>query len=235
MSDSRRLWFPIASTFSDIQRLCQEARAAELRAQEAKKAQEEASATPGLPASTQAPPEGADIVALRAELRSRLVRLKARLAETLTEREVYYALFPLVIYTDELAQSATSGRAGAWPPLQRELYEIDNGGELFYSSIDILLKREETSPLIFEVFHLCLNDGFLGQYPNSPEKIAEYMARLAAKIPVTKPGSRDDTAQAPPVELVAFPKWYYVIAAAVVLGVFALLHLLSAVESLPTG
>lgn len=236
MSGSRRLWFEIANVFSDIQRLCQEAKAAELLAQEKKKSLQEAASQPGLPAPQEEHPVGVDIVALRAELRSRLVKLKTKLAETLTEREVYYALFPLVVYSDELAQSATHGRAGAWPALQHELYEIDNGGELFYSSIDILLKREETSPLIFEVFYLCLSDGFLGQYVNAPEKIGDYKARLAARIPVASPTEKSEgKGQERPVELLEFPKWYYLAAAAAVLGVFAVLHFLSSFESLHVG
>jgi hypothetical protein len=265
MSGSRNLWFLIAGVFSDIQRLCQEARALELRAQEAEKARREASTMHGLPAAEKGEPAGAYVVALREEIRSRLMRLKAQLAETLTEREAYYALFPLVVYSDELAQSATQGRVAAWPPLQREfvysdelaqfatgenmgtwpplqqeLYEIDNGGERFYAIIDTLLKREETSPLIFEVFLLCLNDGFQGQYLNARDKIDEYKARLngklTARMPAVRLGERDGT-QGPehPVELVAFPYWYYAAAAAVVVGLFALLHFVSSFESLPPG
>jgi type VI protein secretion system component VasF len=223
----------MASVFSDIHRLCQEATAVELLAQEKEKDRRGAALQPGLPAPQEERPVGVDIVALRAELRSRLVKLKTKLAETLTEREVYYALFPLVVYSDELARSATIGRAGAWPALQRELYEVDNGGELFYSSIDVLLKREETSPLIFEVFFLCLSSGFLGQYATSPEKISDYKALLAARIPGPAPMERSDSkGQELPIELVAFPKWYYAAAAAAVIGVFALLCFLSSFEAL---
>jgi len=232
MNGNRRSWSHIADVCSDIQRLCQQARAAELRAQEERQARVTQAVT-NLPPYAVAPSAGADIVGLRAELRSRLVKLKSKLSETLTEREVYYALFPLVVYADELAQSATHGRSATWPPLQRELYELDNGGEAFYSSIDILLNREETSPLIFEVFYLCLSAGFLGQYANTPEKIEAYKARLAARIPVTLPRERDDSHASPPsVEWVRFPAWYYILAVVAIVGMFAALHLLSYFEVL---
>jgi type IV/VI secretion system ImpK/VasF family protein len=230
MSGNRRPWTHIAEVCGDIQRLCQEAQAVELRAQEARQARA-SPPMPGAPPVAAAPVTGADIVGLRAELRSRLVKLKAKLSESLTEREVYYALFPLVVYADELAQSATRGRSAAWPPLQRELYELENGGEAFYSSADLLLSREETSPLVFEVFYLCLSAGFLGQYANAPEKIEAYKARLAARIPVTHPRERNDHAVQPSVELVRFPTWYYVVAVAVVVGMFAALHLVSYFEA----
>jgi type VI secretion system protein ImpK len=236
MSGPQRPWFHIASALSEIQRLCRKARREETRARKAlaSKARKKADAESDLP-----PPEpevkGADIVALRAKLRACLNRLRTRLSEALTEHEVYHALFPLVVYADELAQSVTRGKASAFRPLQRELYEIDNGGERFYSLIDTLLDRAETSPLIFEVFYLCLSDGFRGQYANVPEKIDEYKARLARRIPVKfSPAHDEDQGPVAPVDLVKFPTWYYVAAAAAVLAVFALLYVLSLFEDLPT-
>jgi type IV/VI secretion system ImpK/VasF family protein len=236
MSGPSHPWFQIASTFSTLQRLCKKARKAEVRASKAlrQKARKETDAEPGLLQPPAPGPEGADLVELRARLRASLTRLKTKLSETLSEHELYYALFPLVVYADELAQSATRGRAGAFRPLQRELYELDNGGERFYSSIDTLLKREETSPLLFEVFYLCLNDGFRGQYANAPEKINEYKELLARRIPVKPTSERDvDPGPLASVELVAFPVKYYVAAAVAVLALFLLLHFLSTFETLP--
>jgi type IV/VI secretion system ImpK/VasF family protein len=240
-SGGRRLWFEVARVVTEIQKLCQDAKAVELLANPVVETGDPDATDPAygrpleidvlLPDSpgTQAPMP-VDVVALRSEIRSRLTLLKARLGEVLTEREVYYTLFPIVVYVDELVQLATRGRAAAWPPLQRELYDIDNGGELFYTIVETLLKREETSPLIFETFYFCLSAGFLGQFQSEPAKIEEYKARLAFRIPVPESGTGGGT-EAPPVELVRFPTWYYVAALAVLLGVFVMLHLFGALET----
>ena len=197
---TRRLWFHIEAAFADIHRLCADARATELKAKEAAAQAED----PDMPmwreprfevsgdieatVSIAAPvPErrgdghqGADVVALRAELRKRLVQLRLKLAENLTEREAYYALFPVVIYVDELVQSVFEGKARLYRPLQQELFEIDNGGEAFYSVADTLLRKAETLPLIFEVFYFCLSDGFRGMYVQEPARIEEYQAPRGA-------------------------------------------------------
>jgi type VI protein secretion system component VasF len=261
MSNTGRQWFAIASVFSEIKALCQAARQAEeLAAQQEKAAAEAAKAGAGAPgARAEKAPSRVDVIGLRKKLRTRLDELKTELAKTLTEREVYYVLFPLVVYTDEQLQGITRGRAIALPPLRRELsdeptpfasseresgwrslqselYEVEDGGEAFYTWIDHLLKREETSPLIFEVFYLCLSDGFVGRYKGFPEKIDEYKKQLMGRIPpVSRLEERADKGQEEAVELVEFPKWYYVIAAASVVGMFAVLHLLSAFEAFHPG
>lgn len=65
-------------------------------------------------------------------------------------------------------------------------------------------------------------------------KFEEYKARLAARIPTPKPPLGEESQRAlADVELVAFPTWYYVAAAAAVLAVFAALHLATLFEVLP--
>lgn len=243
MSSSRQLWFHIEKTTTDIQRLCREVRALELRARQPKNVvsagppsefdldTQEISApfgAPGAPRTrTAAGPLAVDIVALRAELRKRLFWLKAKLSETLTEREVHFVLFPVVIFTDELVQSAIEGATNLWKPFQMELYDIDSGGESFYSALEELLRKEETLPLIFEVFYFCLSDGFRGQYVNDPAKIEEYKSRLAQRIPVEKLRSEEPPVEEGEVRLVEFPKWYYIGAAGTAAGALLILWLIA--------
>jgi hypothetical protein len=254
---TRSLWFEIAGVFAEIKQRCQEARQLQEQAARQEQAAAEA-AKAGVPARAEKAPPAVDVIALRKKLRTRLDELKTKLTVTLTEREVYYTLFPLVVYTDEQLQGITRGRSAVlpalrrefsddfapqpsderesgWRSLQSELYEVDDGGEVFFTWIDHLLKREETSPIIFEVFYLCLHDGFVGRYKGFPEKINEYKKLLMARIPITRLDERANKGPEEPVELVEFPKWYYVIAAASVVAVFAVLHLLSAFEAFHPG
>ena len=246
MGDSGRLWFHIERVFGEIEEQCTRGRAAELlykkRAAEPNWLDADGANKPenyAVQASEERFPEArdlaadpafqekagsrADLVALRSEVRKRLVWLKSRLSEVLTEREVYYCLFPLVVYADELVYGVAQERAATYQPLQTELYEIDNGGELFYTIIEDLLRKDETIPIIFEVFFFCLNDGFIGMHESDPAKREEYKNRLAFRIPVNEvePVDVRDVGDRA-VRLVPFPKWYYIGAAcAVAVGFFA--------------
>lgn len=234
----QRLWFDIQRVLAEIQRICVDARAIALlnqrRIAEAKGFEEllervslmpgcavdarfdEAEALSVGPAFVAKHPAGTgvDVVAIRSQLRKQLSWLKGRLAEELTEREVYNSLFPIVIYTDELVHVATEGESTKWEPLQGELYDVDNGGEVFFSGIDILLHKADTHPLIFEIYFFCLRDGFVGQYHGQPGRIDDYCRRLAEHIPTTLPGS-DGIADGPAasVRLLRFPVRSYLLSA----------------------
>lgn len=254
MASTIGLWFSIETAFAEIERLCIEARAAALaqqrRAQEGKvvrammggrtvPAEDEPLATDGRSARAselsrdlaflEAHPDGPDLVELRARARKRIAWLKAKLAEALTEHEVYYALFPIVVYIDELVAGIMPGQTSRWEPLQGELYDIDNGGELFFSIIDDRLRKEETPPVVFEIFYFCLNDGFLGMYAADRQKIDEYKARLADRIALRPTDSGELGSREPrPVELVELPwKYYGAAALAILSGWLVLLWLAS--------
>ena len=172
----------------------------------------------------------ADIVALRTQIRERLTWLRAQLGNDLSAREAYHVLFPLVIHIDELTAVALGPRASDWRPLQIEFFDIDDGGEQFFQTASELLAKDDTHPLVFEVYLFCLNDGFVGRFGGSTTKLHDYKINLAARIPTSPPPvmmAADETNQ---VELVDFPRRYYMLSAASVATVFVLLHLLSLLE-----
>lgn len=250
MGSTTALWFDIETTFAELENLCAEARAAELVVQR-REGERRLFQTMRMPArdaeqtlETAAPererdarPEalardlafaeahanGADLVELRSRLRKRLTWLKSRLAEVLAEHEVYYALFPIVVYADERVNGVSRGASMRWEALQSELYEIDNGGEAFYTILEDRLRQEETHPLVFEVFYYTLKDGFCGAYASDSRKIDEYKLRLQERIR-TKPIEADPllSKEAGPVELVAFPWRTHAIALGAVLGTYLL-------------
>jgi len=255
MKSTTALWFDIEATFAEIERLCIEALAAELavswQEQEARqlrtavggtrisllgdepRVEEDRRAVRGAemvrdPLFRDAHRDGADLVELRAHLRKLLTSLKSKLAEVLPDHEVYYALFPIVVYCDELMNGVTKSKLARWEPLQSELYEIDNGGELFYSILEERLRQAETHPIVFEVFYFCLSDGFVGMYQGDPKKIEEYKARLRERIPCKPLAAADATARGgSQIELVEFPWRYYVTAALAVVAGYVLLSVLA--------
>jgi type VI protein secretion system component VasF len=257
MASTIGLWFSVESAFAEIEALCLEARAAALvfqrKQQEGKTLrammggrtmpmEEEPAAGDARLASAvalsrdmafaEAHAGGPDLVELRARLRKRIGWLKGKLAEALTEHEVYYALFPIVVYVDELVATVMPGVTQRWEPLQGELYDVDNGGELFFSILDDRFRKEETPPVVFEIFYFCLNDGFFGMFAADRSKIDEYRARLRDRIPLRPTNAGElGPRESRPVELVDFPWQYYAGGAAAVLCVWLLMGWVASITS----
>ncbi|HCY88368.1 MAG TPA: hypothetical protein DHV36_24740 [Desulfobacteraceae bacterium] len=159
-----------------------------------------------------------NILQVRESIRKQLDLLRVDLSEYLTEQESYYVLFAIVIYIDEHIQVSVLDKAElTWPILQKELFDIDDGGNLFYDTLDHILKKPEISLFIFEVFYFCLKHGFKGKHINDPLAVADYKKRLEQKI--------DTGAVTPdiviPKDNTSFPRlfspvWYYAVAACLV-------------------
>jgi len=237
----QNIWFFIEEVVSQVEHLCETARQAEEHAQQLR---EEAIDLPGGKSMLTGgnhlvgQDDGADPIQLRAEVRELLVSLKARLNEHLTEREVYYCLFPLTIHFDEMVLRSLDAKVQRWAPLQKELFDIDNGGELFFGAIDALLQRDETLPLIFEVFLFCLQNGFRGTYVHANSRLDEYTSRLKSRItkldhqPVHHRRRRRRSSDQDGIELIDFPWRYYGWSVGVALGIFMGLYLVGYLDYL---
>lgn len=166
---------------------------------------------------------GADLVKVRDGMRNLLDALRKELSRTLTEHAVYSILVPIVIYADEMARTITRSSAQSWEPLQSETFNIENGGEFFYWTIDERLRQQETLPLVFEVFYFCLNDGFVGMFADDPYRIEEYKDKLRKRIPTKATGAPPRKNRVTP-RIVKLPWQYYAAAAALTLVVYAVLR-----------
>jgi type IV/VI secretion system ImpK/VasF family protein len=174
-------------------------------------------------ADTQAPAEPSleQIVQARSRIRTQLEALRAKLSEQLNERDCYLALFPIVAHFDELVQiRCLKSDHRCWPPLQGELFNISDAGEVFYELLDDLMLKPQTLPFIYEVFYLCLNDGFVGRYAGNPAKLIEYQERLRNKIPLVEMkesrGAADGVSR---LREYRSPGWYYAVVGAVLVAV----------------
>lgn len=171
-----------------------------------------------------------EVTALRGRLRDRLTWLRSRLREGLDNRDAYLVLFPLVLHVDELAAEALAAAGTEWRPLQLDFFDVDDGGELFFSTLDQVLGADETPPLVLEVFLYCLRDGFVGRFAGYPAKLQEYRERLAGRIPTEEPPPARSESMDGQVELVEFPRRYYLYAAGTGLVIFLALRLWGAFE-----
>ena len=124
-----------------------------------------------------------DWVELRSKVRAQLEDLRTTITEQYSERDAYYALFPLTAHCDEWVKKLIlDTHQSEWPPLQQELYQVDDAGDLFFELLDNALSKPETLSLVYEVYYFCLNDGFYGRYSAHPDRLDEYLQKLRKHI-----------------------------------------------------
>lgn len=153
------------------------------------------------------------LVQARKELRSLLMHLKSVFGEHLSEREVYMSLFPIVVYIDETVQTEVfQVNEKQWALLQKELFDIEDGGALFYDTLDDALRHPETLPFVLEIFYLCMNNGFKGKYADNPARISSYLEMLHNRIPTAEVDFAPLDGEAPKLEHGYSPRWYYLVA-----------------------
>lgn len=125
----------------------------------------------------------ADLVEARGKMRAVLEELRVAITGQYSERDAYFVLFPLMAHCDEVVQVLIlDANKLEWPPLQQELYQVADAGDVFFELLDHALSKPETLPLIYEVYYFCLKDGFGGRYSSNPDKIADYQRKLANHI-----------------------------------------------------
>lgn len=160
---------------------------------------------------------------LRSDVRTRLVAARETLAKTLTERDGYLVLFPVVVTLDELVQTLVpDGREGSWPLLQRELFDTDKGGELFYATLDEILETTLGATVVYEIYAFCLRLGFRGRLLGDEAAADEVMERLGRKLaaePLPRP-TLAEPEEVPRLRRVSSGLWYYVAAAGLILLVY---------------
>lgn len=165
-----------------------------------------------------------DMIELRTELRHQLDFLKIALAGMHSERDTYMILFPIVAQIDEIIQNNILRTINAgWPLLQKELFQIENAGEVFYEILEDILNKPQTPTAVYEVYYFCLRYGFRGRYESNPAKIVDYIKLLREKLEVHgKNNIPLETESIGQVKKIVRPYWYYLGAA----GVFLLVYLL---------
>lgn len=126
--------------------------------------------------------ETSDLIDLRIKLRDQLEYLRLLITEKYSDRDAYFVIFPLTAYCDEIIKrSIIDVQSLEWLPLQKELYKIDNAGDLFYELLDNILIKTETLSLVYEVYYFCLKDGFHGRYGLSSVKDS-YLKKIEKHI-----------------------------------------------------
>lgn len=166
--------------------------------------------------------KGDEIVKARTDIRTQLDFLQAQLSEEFTERDSYFVLFPIVALFDELVQTRFLDVSQiSWPPLQKELFQIDDAGEVFYETLEEILRKPQTLPFVYEIYYFCLNHGFKGRYNDNPLKISEYLKKLRNKISTGMPENiQTEIEETGRFKYIGSRIWYYLAACAIILGFY---------------
>ncbi len=172
---------------------------------------------------------------LRSELLGKLGELRAQLRGQLSDKEAGMVLLPLCIHVDELVMRLfPPSEQAKWPLLQRELFDVLHGGQVFFDFVDERLHMPDTPQLVIDVLYFCLSDGFAGKFRDDPSRLEQYKRQLSERIPhptlpqvARKRRAKEEAelqpAAPPPIRAV----WLYVGAAAVILILFGLTALLT--------
>ena len=160
-----------------------------------------------------------DLLEARSKLRAQLEGLRLAVSERYSERDAYFVLFPLMAHCDEMVKMRIPvSQQVDWPPLQQELYQVADAGDLFYELLDKALSKPETLALVYEVYFFCLQDGFCGRYSADPDRINEYRQKLRKLIPIP-PVTAEVSPESNPLGGVWFriPNYAYYLGVAVLL------------------
>lgn len=182
----------------------------------------------------------AELQPLRGQLRERLLALRQELTPRLSERETWLVLLALVVHVDEIVRTRfPEADYATWPLLQKELFDTDRGGELFYQCVAELIESQKLTSIVYQVYYFCLSLGFRGKYAQEPERRTQLMHELRERLTLTAPAEADgavDLARERPAASVRVPRvpstvWPYAGAAAVVIVLFVALSMLAASTS----
>jgi type IV/VI secretion system ImpK/VasF family protein len=192
-------------------------------------------APPPVPGADDSPTRvSTNLTVLHGELRDLLVELRAQLSRDLSERDCYLALFPIVVHLDEIIQTKfASALQSGWPLLQRDFFDTDRGGELFYDTLDELLERDRPPQLVYEIYFFCLNLGFQGKNAGDDKRRATYMRRLSHFFVVPETPEQTPRSDSGNIKPPGTYVWYYLGAGGVVVLLYLIFWALSSARSGP--
>jgi len=93
------------------------------------------------------------LATIRNSLTTSMKHLRNNLKQSLDEQSVYLISFALTALMDEEVQrllQRTPGNA-EWIPLQKEIFNLTNAGEVFFESLDEILEASHYPTIVYEV------------------------------------------------------------------------------------
>lgn len=103
------------------------------------------------------------VIEFRSDLRSRINVISELCNRELGVKINYFIMFPLVVFSDELISVFFAENNVNWPKMQKEIFNIQNGGEKFYELLEQILDQPTYPREVYQLNYLILQYGFKGQ------------------------------------------------------------------------
>jgi len=165
-----------------------------------------------------------DPAPLRRRVKTLLKRIEERaLRGDRSPKDLRRAQFAVVAFIDETILASNWDRKQKWidTPLQLELYDRYDAGEVFFEHLDDFLAAPRRHAEVLEVYYLCMTLGFRGQYRIHEqerrreliETSAEALARLQDRSSTSLSPHGQPQDGTPDAEGGRVPLWSMVVAA----------------------
>lgn len=140
--------------------------------------------------------EFGDPLALRKRVKEMLVQAeKEAVRAGIALDDAQQGIFAVVAFLDETLLSSSWSRRDEWVarPLQLEMYDRYDAGEIFFDRLEEILQHPTRHLEVIEVFYVCMTLGFKGRYQlHQQERLQEFIDRSHEEL-CAAPGIDVDT------------------------------------------
>ena len=102
------------------------------------------------------------IIEFRGTLQNYINDLSNTAMQILGVKTAYYINFAVVAFCDEVISVMFARNDLSWPKLQKDIYDIENGGEQFYTLLDQIIEQPTFPKIVYQIYYYLLCDGFKG-------------------------------------------------------------------------
>lgn len=119
------------------------------------------------------------LIELRNKIRIHIDNVSQLLEAEFNTKTMRFCVFALIVLVDEKLTPFYCKTAVKWVPLQKEIFNTQNGGVEFYEYLDEILVNNFYPKIIYEIYYYVLKNGYRGKLVNETiDKINVYTTRL---------------------------------------------------------
>jgi type VI protein secretion system component VasF len=136
------------------------------------------------------------IIEFRGNLRQMINSIEEICEEKYGTKTTYYILFPIVVYCDEIISRIFAENNISWPKMQKEIYNIEDGGEKIYELIDQLIEQPTFPEIVYQTNYIILKTDFKGKLiDESAQKSKSYYLKNMEKLLINNLREHSDSSE----------------------------------------
>lgn len=119
------------------------------------------------------------LIELRGKIRVHIDTISQLLETDFNTKTMRFCVFALIVLVDEKLTPFYCKTDVEWIPLQKEIFNTQNGGVEFYEYLDEILVNNFYPKIIYEIYYYVLKNGYRGKLVNETiDKVNAYMTKL---------------------------------------------------------